>query len=321
MAFEGLIPMHLRFVFIWISFALVTLVLAPDLWCHGIAGKRFFPTTLAIEDPAVSDEFSTLFRRIKEPAEREEPSTLETELSGEYSKRVTPNLALSIGSEFRRLKPAGGETQKGFGNLEVGAKYEFFNNAVHETILSFGVEAELGGTGSKKAGAESFSTISPALFFGKGLGDLPEGMKYLKPLAITGLAGLNFPSRSKDVTLHDEEIEIERHPITFSWGGTIQYNLQYLQSYVKDVGLPLPLSRMIAIVEVPLETCLNRGCGGEITGSVNPGLIWFGRSVQIGMEAVIPINSRSGKKAGVVGLVHFFVDDIFPKSLGRPIFR
>jgi len=321
MASEGHIPMCLKVLFFLIGFVLVTLVLTPDLLCHGIAGKRFFPTTLAIEDPAVSDEFTILISRIKEPAEGEEPPTVETELSGEYTKRVTPNLALSIGSEFRRLKPAGGETQKGFGNLEVGAKYEFFNNAVHETILSFGVEAELGGTGSKKARAESFSTISPAFFFGKGLGDLPEGMKYLKPLAITGLVGLNFPSRGKDVTLRDEEIEINRHPITLSWGGTIQYSLQYLQSFVKDVGLPFPLSRMIAIVEVPLETCLNRGCGGEITGSLNPGLLWFGKSVQVGLEAVIPINSRSGKKAGVLGLVHFFLDDIFPRSLGRPIFR
>ena len=35
-------------------------------WAHGFAGKRFFPTTLSIEDPFVSDELSFLFNSIKE---------------------------------------------------------------------------------------------------------------------------------------------------------------------------------------------------------------------------------------------------------------
>jgi hypothetical protein len=77
---------------------------------------------------------------------------------------------------------------------------------------------------------------------------------------------------------------------------------------------------MIAIVEIPLETCLNRGCAGETKGSVNPGLIWSGKSLQFGMEAVIPINSRSGEGVGVLGQVHLFLDDLFPRILGRPIF-
>jgi hypothetical protein len=90
----------------------------PDSWSHGLAGKRFFPTSLAIEDPAVSDELSLTVGRITEPGEAGEPSTLESELSGEYSKRITPDLALSIGGEFRHLNPEQGETRKGFGNLE-----------------------------------------------------------------------------------------------------------------------------------------------------------------------------------------------------------
>jgi hypothetical protein len=43
--------------------------------------------------------------------------------------------------------------------------------------------------------------------------------------------------------------------------------------------------------------------------------------VQLGIEAAIPINSRTGKNVGVLGLLHFFIDDLFPRSLGRPIFR
>ena len=114
--------------------------------------------------------------------------------------------------------------------------------------------------------------------------------------------------------------EVEPHPITLSWGITLKYNLQYLQAFVKDVGLGTPFNRMIPVVELALHTCLNRGCGGQTTGTVNPGLIWFGKYLQLGVEATIPINSRTGKNVGVLGLVHFFIDDLFPHSLGRPLF-
>jgi len=258
-----------------------------------------------------------------------------TVISGEYSKTITRSLGVSIGGEFRHLNPDEGTTENGFGNLALGAKYQLFTNAPHEALLSLGLDVDLGGTGSRSVGAESFSTLSPVLLFGKGFGDLPEALNLLKPLAITGRLGVDIPTRGKNVTTtvlptNDEQVtdnvaEIERdityNPVVLSWGFTVQYSLQYLQAFVKDVGLGAPFDRMIPLVELPLETCLNRGCGGRTTGTVNPGLIWFGKYLQLGLEAAIPINDRSGKNIGVRGLVHFFIDDLFPQSLGRPIFR
>jgi hypothetical protein len=323
--------------------ALIVLAMPVVLWAHGTAGKRFFPTTLKIDDPFVSDELSFLFSSIKEPGAGEESPTKVTEITGESSKRITPSLGLSIGGEFRHVNPDAGTTENGFGNLELGAKYQLFTSAPHEALLSIGLEAEIGGTGSRSVGAESFSTISPGFLYGKGFGDLPASLSFLKPLAVTGVFGVNIPTRSKNITTHvletngehtDEangepmtgnaveiEREIEYNPVTLSWGFTVQYSLQYLQSFVKDVGLGAPFNRMIVLVELPLETCLNRGCGGRTFGTVNPGLIWFGKYLQLGLEASIPINDRSGKNVGVQGLVHVFIDDLFPQSLGRPIFR
>jgi len=57
-----------------------------------------------------------------------------------------------------------------------------------------------------------------------------------------------------------------------------------LQSYVKDVGLPAPLNRMIPIVEVAMQTPLDAPTGnGRVTGTINPGIIWFGRYLQLGL--------------------------------------
>ncbi len=309
-------------------FAGFAILLIPvSSWAHGFAGKRFFPTTLSIEDPFVSDELSFIFGYLKEPGEGGEPSTDSYEISAEYSKRITRHFGVSIGDDYRFLDPDEGKNENGFGNLELGAKYQFFTNAPHEAVLSIGVEFEIADTGDSEAEAEPFTTISPAFFFGKGLGDLPESLKYLRPLAITGVIGPNFPTDTKTVTTEvDEETgeierEVERNPNTLSYGFSIQYSLQYLQSFVKDVGLGAPFDRMILLVEFPFETALNRGSGGDTTGFINPGIIWVGKYIQLGVELQIPVNDRSGENVGVLGIIHFFIDDLFPNSLGRPIFR
>jgi len=303
--------------------ALILILLMPiSSWAHGVAGKRFFPTTFAVDDPFVSDELSLLFNHIKNPGEGDNPPARSTELSLEYSKRITPNFGLSIGEKFRHLNFEGQGSESGLGNLELGAKYQFLTSEKHETILSFGVGVELEGTGARRVGAESFSTISPAFFFGKGFGDLPESLKFLRPLAITGIIGLNIPTQSSNVSINADtgETDIERNPTTLTWGFTVQYSLSYLQSFVKDVGLDAPFNRMVILTEFPMETCMNADCKGETTGTINPGIVWVGKYMQVGVAAQIPINERSGKSVGVLGLVHFFLDDLFPKGIGRPIF-
>ena len=316
---------------------LLLLSLPALVGAHGFAGQRFFPTTLAIDDPFVSDELSFLIRHIKEPGTGEEglrpaptqsrqSATLSTEIAAEYTKRLTPRLGLSLGGTFRHLDREEGPTENGFGNLEVGVKYQVFTSARSEALLSVGLTAEVGGTGRRAVGAESFATLSPGLFFGKGFGDVPASLPYLRPFALTGVLAAHVPTRRETVTLRVDPTtgaltqDIAQNPITLSWGFTLQYNLQYLQAFVKDVGLGPPFDRMIPLVELGLETCLNRGCGGQTTGTVNPGLIWFGKYVQFGLEATIPINTRSGKNVGVLGLVHLFIDDLLPHSLGRPLF-
>ncbi|MFD2273812.1 hypothetical protein ACFS07_29910 [Undibacterium arcticum] len=101
----------------------------------------------------------------------------------------------------------------------------------------------------------------------------------------------------------------------------MQYSLQYLQSTVKDVGLGAPFDRMIALIEVPVKTCLNQDCAGQTTGTVNPGFMWVGKYAQVGVEAVIPLNQRSGRDIGGLIQLHLFLDDMFPKSFGQPLFH
>ena len=295
----------------------VSLLPAQVARAHGVIGQRFFPATLAIDDPFVADELSLpTVQTLKRQSTDEDPRTRETEFEAEISKRLSPNFGLSISGSLVVLDPTRGTTQTGFDNLEVGAKYVFWKSAPHELLLSAGLDADVGGTGMKKVDAESFSTLTPALFFGRGFGDLPTSLRFLKPFALTGQLGLSLPTDEHTTTRTDDEVERELNPRVLNWGLTVQYNLQYLQSYVKDVGLPAPFNRMIPIVEIPFETTVQGPT--HTTGSINPGVIWFGRYIQLGLEAVVPVHGNTfdeGRQrgVGVLGQIHFYLDDIWPE--------
>jgi hypothetical protein len=297
-------------------------MVATPVHAHGFAGKRFFPATLATDDPFVADELSlpTIFYQ-KSPAVGGAPASRETDFAIDVSKRITENFGIGLGATYKTIRPEGADSQRGFDNLAASIKYKFYENDAHEAIMSAGIDWDIGGTGARRVGAESFSTVTPGIFFGKGFGDLPTDMKFLRPLAITGLVGIGIPSRSSTTTISDEgDVDIERNPHTLQWGFSIQYSLQYLQSFVQDVGLKAPFNRMIPVVEFAMSTALDRGASGT-TGTVNPGIIWAGQDIQLAMEAVIPVNHRSGNSVGVLAQLHFFLDDLFPQTIGRPLIR
>ena len=285
---------------------------------HGLIGQRFFPATLTIDDPFVADELSLpTVLHIKNRGSEEGPPTLRTDVSGELSKRLGPNLGVSLGGTYTLLDPDPGDSVSGFDNMEVALKYVFWKSAPHETLVSAGVSWDVGGTGSKKIGAASFDTVTPQLFFGKGFGDLPVSVEWLKPLALTGAFGLDIPTRRHNQTISvnddgDVLVERELNPKVVQWGFALQYNLQYLQSFVRDVGLPAPINRFVPLVEFAMQTPVEGRDSGRTTGTVNPGVIWFGRYCQLGIEAVIPVNTRTGKNVGVIGQIHFYLDDIAP---------
>jgi len=297
---------------------------ASQAWAHGLIGQRFFPATLAIDDPFVADELSLpTISLMRFHSSDEGPGFRQWDISGEFSKRLSPNLGFSLGGNFTILDPAQSRTESGFDNMEVSLKYVFFKSAAHETLLSAGVSWDVGGTGSKRIGAESFDAVTPQLFFGKGLGDLPDSLGWLKPIALTGAFGVELPTRrfNKTITVSEEEgeeggaveVEKELNPKVVQWGFTLQYNLQYLQSFVRDVGLPAPFNRMIPLVEFAMQTPVEGPRAGHTTGTINPGVIWFGRYFQVGLELQIPVNRESGKNVGVLAQLHFYLDDIAPK--------
>ena len=289
-------------------------LLIQETCAHGVIGKRFIPSTLAIEDPFASDELDLM--SVDRGSKNKEGR--ETSVGFEFSKRLTPDFALGVGWDYLFFNPreAGKSSTSGAGNPEFGFKYVFLRSVEHEGILSAGFNAEVGGIGPARV-AERISTFTPGLFFGKGLGDLPDSLNFLKPFAITGSLGVNIPSRRRTVTnTFDEDgnpdQDVERHPTTIPYGIAITYSIPYLQSVVRDVGLGAPFDRLFPVVEFNFETPVSGPDKRHTTAYANPGLMWAGKYVQLGLEAQVPMNGFSGKNAGIRGLVHVFIDDIWP---------
>jgi len=284
-------------------FACLSLVPAA---AHGVVGARFFPATLSTDDPFAADELAlptvSVFRHLEDGT----PVT-ETEYSMEYSKTLWRGVALSFEGAIIHAAPYGSPVVTGFDNLAVTPIVEIVRNAEHEFIASAALSWEIGGTGSRSIGADAASSFTPAFNFGKGFGDLPDSMALLRPLAVTGSVGYTIPGHGDT-------------PHMLKWGGAIEYSLAYLETNVRAVGLGPVVSHVTPVVEFALSSPLDPA-GGKTTGTVNPGLIWTGQQIQLGAEAIIPMNIATGSNIGFIVQLHFYIDDVFPKTLGSPLFE
>jgi hypothetical protein len=295
---------------------------------HEIVGNRFFPATLTIDDPGVNDELS--LPTVDSFKTGDVPPVRQRDISAEFSKRITEDFAISLGSTYSFLSPIDPTLvgANGFQNLETTFKYRLFRDPVHEFVMSVGLSIEWGGTGASNVGGDRFNTYTPMLWFGKGFGDLPDRFSWLRPVAITGQFGYAIPGRNStttfgvDLDTGDLIADTEFHPRVLNWGATIQYSMPYLKSSVVDLGLPEFINHLIPLVEVNLQTPVANTLtsGTTTTGTINPGVLWVGNEFQVGIEALIPINRQSGTHVGVIGQLHFYLDDIDPRGIGKPIF-
>jgi hypothetical protein len=297
----------------WEAAALAAITLlsaASSALAHGFAGQRFFPATLLTDDPFVADEMSLpTFTRPPTASD----GTFEYDLDIDLAKRLTLDLGFTAHYGWADMHSRGMPAVSGFGPLQTGLQYQLFVDAPHEAIGLANLSVTWAHTARVQAlGAPDFTTLSPGFDFGKGFGDLPASLPFLRPFAITGNLGFDFPTKTESAGVPN--------PDNFTYGFAFEYSLPYLQCCVKDVGLQAPFSQLIPLVEIALSTPINRIAPGVMTtGTVQPGIIWSGPYFQVGAEAIIPVNRATGKGLGALVQLHFYLDDLFPHSIGRPV--
>jgi hypothetical protein len=254
-----------RIIWAATAFIAVSLARTERASAHGFEGDRFFPPTIQTDDPFATDEFSINASEFEDPAGSDgTPKTREFDVTSEFDKEIFPKFAVGVSGTYINLEPENhqGPGQDGFDNVTLSAKYQLWEDAPHEWILSLGGEVDLGDTGSKALGVDAFSTYTPTLYFGKGFGDLPNELKYLKPFALTGTIGESIAGQPTNA-------DGSLNPNALQWGFALEYSLLYLQQHVEDIGLPKPFSQMVPLVEFSATTPENRG-GETTTGTISP---------------------------------------------------
>ena len=291
-----------------VAATVAALLPGAEAMAHGFAGDRFFPATILTDDPFVADEMSLPTLTLN-PTQSD--GSREFDVGSDLSMLITPKWDFTLSNDWAHTRIPGMSTQTGLTGLTTGTQYQLFINAEHEAMALAALDVTWGNTGRVAAGAPAFTTISPTFDFGKGFGDLPDSLPWLRPFALTGNLSLNFPTET--------ETNGTPNPNSVFYGFAIEYSIPYLQSEVRDLGLGPPFNRLIPLVEFALTSPFNRGQSGTTTGTVQPGVIWAGQYFQVGAEMIIPTNSLSGHGIGGVVQLHFYLDDLFPNSIGRPI--
>jgi hypothetical protein len=293
------------------------LLSAAEAAAHGVCGARIFPATLTVDDPAVADEVNVpLISWSRDGVQDGVGPTYNFDFDFSFAKRITPNFGVEVGYGFTAMFIEHGKRQFGWHDLEVTPKYAACVDAAHEFMLAVGVSREFGGTGTTHLGAAAFGSTTPTLYFGKGLGDL--GADWLRPVALTGTFGLQVSDKGLK-TLPDGGFNLGAEN-RWQGGLTLQYSLPYLQSQVRDVGLPAWMGRLTPALELIWSSPANRPSGVGTQYALAPAVYYNAGWYQLGLAMPIPLNRATGGNVGLMAQFHLFLDDLLPNSLGKPVF-
>ncbi len=301
--------------------ALCATLLASSAFAHGVAGPRVFVNTLLLDDPAVSDEASLPTFSWQRPAGGVPANEFDTDF--ELDKRITEHFGVGFDDGYSLLTMPGEKNVSGWGNLFVTLKYQAYTNAPHETLISVGVIREFARTGSAGLDNDDVGTTTPTIYWGKGLGDLPIG--WLRPLALTGTFGYTIADKQlKELPAGatDASDMLFNNGTENRWVGglSLQYSIPYLQSQVRDLGLPPVLGRLTPLIELAWSSPASHphALGAQYLFGV--GAVYTAETYAVSLEALIPANGQTGRAIGAIAQFHLYLDDLFPHSLGKPLF-
>ena len=297
----------------------VALLWVQSAEAHGIAGNRYFDGTLTFDDPAVADEaILPLYQNLAYPAQGSNVD--ENRINWAFARLLTPTLAFVADSAWLHQNWPVGHLS-GFDKTDVGLKYEALRDNRHETLVSVSFAWGIAHSGAQGVGADAPNTIQPGVFFGKGFGDLPDSLSWLRPFAVTAAIVDEIPIGSGGKALVPNlttgAFDTILSPVveTLHWGFSIQYSTLYLTSRF-DGGPPKeePLNQWVPLVEFKFDSPR----GQHTVATANPGFAYVAVAWQVAAEAIIPLNRAGGNGPGFRAQLLFFLDDLIPSVFGKP---
>jgi hypothetical protein len=291
---------------------------------HGIAGNRFFPGTLAFDDPAVADEaIVPLYSTFKHPAEIGDGQVVDSAFNWSLFRLLTPTLGVGVDSGWVHRNWGVGR-RSGFDVTSVDLKGEVYRNDLHEILISAGTTWGIGRSGAQGAGANAPNLVAPGIFFGKGFGDLPDNLAWLRPFGVTGAVSFEQPLAGGTSTNVGLDLQIgqvgplqTRNVAVTHWGLAVEFSTLYLTNRFTPGKLPKeePLNQFVPLVEFAFDSAP----GSKTFATMNPGLSYVAVTWQVAAEAIIPLNGAAGRSVGARAQLLLFLDDLIPDVFGKPL--
>jgi len=291
---------------------------------HGIAGNRFFPGTLAFDDPAVADEaIVPLYSTFKHPAEIGDGQVVDSAFNWSLFRLLTPTLGVGVDSGWVHRNWGVGR-RSGFDVTSVDLKGEVYRNDLHEILISAGTTWGIGRSGAQGAGANAPNLVAPGIFFGKGFGDLPDNLAWLRPFGVTGAVSFEQPLAGGTSTNVGLDLQIgqvgplqTRSVAVTHWGLAVEFSTLYLTNRFTPGKLPKeePLNQFVPLVEFAFDSAP----GSKTFATMNPGLSYVAVTWQVAAEAIIPLNGAAGRSVGARAQLLLFLDDLIPAVFGKPL--
>src|SRR6202048_4989444 len=300
-------------------------------------GDRYFPSTLATTVPTPADFYNPpYFVKLPDTA-----TTREFDIPTTYSRLITKDWAVFFTETFRVIEDSNRGIRSGFDNLVIGTQYQLYTNPEHQFVVTVGGTAAIGGTGAAGI-ASTFSTLTPTVYIGKGFGDLPDSVAWLRPLTISATVAVAVPTESSTLTSLGT-INIPRtdtgaftsltplptgpttlseaiNPKILQLGFALEYSLVSNQyTGANRTGTRYP-EGWVPLLDFTTATLLNGPLAGRTTGTLNPGVVWVSRYLQVAAEAIIPIDAHSGRDIGARIQAHLYLPAIFPDFYAKPVF-
>ena len=164
--------------------------------------------------------------------------------------------------------------------------------------------------------------LQPEIFFGKGFGDLPDGLAWLRPFAITGAVTLDHPMTGSSINFGIDPDTGQLGPMltrnvdTLHWAA-LEFSTLYLTSRFTPGKLPKdePLNQLVPLIEFSFDSPR----GEKTVATMNPGLSYVAVSWQFAAEAIVPLNSEAGRSIGARAQLLLFLDEVLPSLFGKPL--
>jgi hypothetical protein len=222
-------------------------------------------------------------------------------------KTISQQSSFSLFAGYQRLEEEG-EALAGFSNLDLAYKHELIDLRGHEFILSLSPGIEL-PVGSRRIGSESHPRAGGDLLFQKGLGDLPDWLRMLRPAGIEGDAGWQSKVTGARDDLVSADLELE-------------YSLAYLDANVAADSVPGLMRDLTPHLDFEYAQYLSAHRNSSAPDlELTPALAWINDTYEVNLGVQVALNRASSGTGAVafVWLLGVSYDQIVPALGWNPL--